>query len=180
MSGSALTFGVLGALQVCRDGEPVGLPRGRRRAVLAALLVRAGRPVPADALIDAAWPAEPPALASLADASLVAAHHDGSHARFRLLMIVRAFAAEQLSAAWQQPMARLAHARWVASVVQRAAQQATGPGCAAAMAELIRIQPDAAGAVRRSLDCGQPGLAALITGNLRCARTGALMPTCST
>lgn len=109
----------------------------------------------------------PLALASLADASLVAAHHDGSRAGYRLLMIVRAFAAEQLSAGGQEPMARLAHARWVASVVQRAAQQATGPGCAEAMAELIRIQPDAAGAVRWSLDCGQPGLAALITGNLR-------------
>src|ERR1035441_1085734 len=63
----APTFGVLGALEVCRDGVPVPLPGGRRRAVLAALLVRAGRPVPADALVDAAWgddlPADPrPAL----------------------------------------------------------------------------------------------------------------------
>ncbi len=107
------------------------------------------------------------ALASLADASLVAAHHDGSRSRYRLLMIVRAFAAEHLSAAGQEPMARLAHARWVASVVQHAARQATGPGCAAAMAEVIRIQPDAAAAVRWSLECGQPGLAAIIIGNLR-------------
>src|ERR1019366_2013935 len=63
----APTFGVLGALEVCRDGVPVPLPGGRRRAVLAALLARAGRPVPADALVDAAWgddlPADPrPAL----------------------------------------------------------------------------------------------------------------------
>src|ERR1022692_1442242 len=57
----APAFGVLGALEVCRDGMPVPLPSGRRRAVLAALLVRAGRPVPADALIDAAWGDELPA-----------------------------------------------------------------------------------------------------------------------
>jgi hypothetical protein len=35
------------------------------------------------------------------------------------------------------------------------------------MAELIRIQPDVAAAVHWSLDCGHPGLAARITGNMR-------------
>ena len=55
------TFAVLGALEVCRDGVPVLLPSGRRRPVLAALLVRAGRPVPADALVEAAWGDELPA-----------------------------------------------------------------------------------------------------------------------
>ena len=54
-------FAVLGALEVCRDGVSVPLPSGRRRAVLAALLVRAGRPVPADALVEAAWGDELPA-----------------------------------------------------------------------------------------------------------------------
>jgi DNA-binding SARP family transcriptional activator len=54
-------FAVLGALEVCRDGVPVPLPSGRRRAVLAALLVRAGRPVPAGALVEAAWGDELPA-----------------------------------------------------------------------------------------------------------------------
>ena len=51
----APAFGVLGALEVRRDGVPVPLPSGRRRALLAALLVRANRPVPADALVEAAW-----------------------------------------------------------------------------------------------------------------------------
>ena len=50
-----LRFGVLGALQVSRDGRPVQVPTGRRRAVLACLLVHMGRPVSADVLIDAAW-----------------------------------------------------------------------------------------------------------------------------
>ncbi|MDN5852171.1 MAG: hypothetical protein L0K86_04850 [Actinomycetia bacterium] len=57
----ALAFGVLGPLEVHRDGLLVRLPSGRRRAVLAALLVRANRPVPADALIEAAWGADRPA-----------------------------------------------------------------------------------------------------------------------
>ena len=50
-----LRFGVLGALQVSRDGQLVAVPTGRRRAVLACLLVHVGRPVAADVLIDVAW-----------------------------------------------------------------------------------------------------------------------------
>ncbi len=109
----------------------------------------------------------PLALARLTDSSLVAMSQDGSRTGYRLLMIVRAFAAEQLAGAGHEPMARLAHARWVASVVEHAAQQATGPRCAAAVAEVIRIRGDVAAAVRWSLDCGHPDLAARITGNLR-------------
>lgn len=52
---SPLTFRVLGALEVHRDGRAVHLSSYRQRAVLAALLVHAGRPVPADVLVDAAW-----------------------------------------------------------------------------------------------------------------------------
>ena len=48
-------FGVLGALEVRRDGELVPVPRGRQRAVLAALLVRPGRGVPIDELVSAVW-----------------------------------------------------------------------------------------------------------------------------
>lgn len=48
-------IGVLGPLLVERDGDPVTVPEGRRRAVLACLVARAGRPVPAEVLIDAAW-----------------------------------------------------------------------------------------------------------------------------
>ena len=50
-----LRFGVLGPVQAVRDGRVVPVPAGRRRAVLACLLVHAGRPVAADSLIDAAW-----------------------------------------------------------------------------------------------------------------------------
>ena len=52
---AALVFRVLGTLQADRDGCPLPLPSLRQRAVLAALLSRAGRPVPADELVEAAW-----------------------------------------------------------------------------------------------------------------------------
>ena len=52
---AAPLFGVLGTLQADRDGSPLPLPSRRQRAVLAALLTRAGRPVPADELVEAAW-----------------------------------------------------------------------------------------------------------------------------
>lgn len=56
-----LRFGILGPLEVFRGDEPVPVPGGRRRAVLACLLVHAPRPVPADVLIEAAWGEELPA-----------------------------------------------------------------------------------------------------------------------
>ncbi|MEU8799570.1 BTAD domain-containing putative transcriptional regulator [Spirillospora sp. NPDC048819] len=56
-----LRFGVLGPLEVRRDGTPVDVPSGRRRVVLARLLVQVGRPVAADALVEAAWADELPA-----------------------------------------------------------------------------------------------------------------------
>jgi predicted ATPase/DNA-binding winged helix-turn-helix (wHTH) protein len=61
VASAQLTFGVLGALEVHRDGAAVPLPSSRQRAVLAALLVHAGRPVPGDTLVEAAWRDELPA-----------------------------------------------------------------------------------------------------------------------
>ncbi|WP_306362917.1 BTAD domain-containing putative transcriptional regulator [Nocardia sp. CC227C] len=59
-----MRFGMLGALTVwTTDGTPVPIPEQRVRTLLAALLVREGRPVPADTLIDEVWgerlPADP-------------------------------------------------------------------------------------------------------------------------
>ncbi len=56
-----LGFGVLGRLEVWRRGHRLAVPSGRRRTVLAALLVRAGTPVRVDALVEAAWGAAVPA-----------------------------------------------------------------------------------------------------------------------
>jgi DNA-binding SARP family transcriptional activator len=48
-------FRVLGTLQAGWDGSALSLPSRRQRAVLASLLTRAGRPVSADGLVEAAW-----------------------------------------------------------------------------------------------------------------------------
>lgn len=58
-----MEFGLLGPLTVRRSGEPVTVPQGKQRAVLAALLLAAGRVVPVDDLTDLLWGAKPPASA---------------------------------------------------------------------------------------------------------------------
>ena len=52
---------MLGPLVVERAGHLVGVPGGRQRALLIALLLRAGKVVPAERLIDDVWAASPPA-----------------------------------------------------------------------------------------------------------------------
>jgi DNA-binding SARP family transcriptional activator len=54
-------FRVLGPLEIRRDGSRVPLRASKQRTLLGALLVSRGRVVSADRLIDALWPAEPPA-----------------------------------------------------------------------------------------------------------------------
>jgi class 3 adenylate cyclase/tetratricopeptide (TPR) repeat protein/DNA-binding winged helix-turn-helix (wHTH) protein len=53
-------FRVLGPLEVVVDGEPVAVGGGRRRAVLAMLVVWAPRPVAQDRLVDELWGERPP------------------------------------------------------------------------------------------------------------------------
>jgi predicted ATPase/DNA-binding SARP family transcriptional activator len=53
-------FGILGPVQVVRDGRVLGLGGPRRRAVLALLLVAGGRVVPAERLADELWGGCPP------------------------------------------------------------------------------------------------------------------------
>ncbi|MDX3105249.1 BTAD domain-containing putative transcriptional regulator [Nonomuraea angiospora] len=60
-----MRFGVLGPLAVwTADGEPVKVPEVKVRALLADLLIHAGRPVSADRLIEDLWGDRPPANAS--------------------------------------------------------------------------------------------------------------------
>lgn len=66
MDGAVVGFAVLGTLEATLDGVPVQLPAGRRRAVLAALLLNRGHVVTSDALIDAAWGQELPGHPSAA------------------------------------------------------------------------------------------------------------------
>ncbi|MEV0820144.1 BTAD domain-containing putative transcriptional regulator [Nonomuraea rubra] len=58
-----LTFTALGPFQAWADGAPLDLGGQRQRAVLARLLVAAGRAVPVHTLIDELWPGDPPAQA---------------------------------------------------------------------------------------------------------------------
>ena len=68
-SGAAL-FRVLGAVEVWTGEGWATIGAAKRRAVLAALLVRRGEPVSIDALIEELWPGKPPARA----ANLVSIH----------------------------------------------------------------------------------------------------------
>lgn len=56
-------FEVLGPLRVVLGTAEPDLGFPQQRALLALLLVRAGRPVPADEIVDVLWPGRPPASA---------------------------------------------------------------------------------------------------------------------
>ena len=58
-----LEFRILGPLEAVADGRPLSLGGTKQRAVLALLLLEAGRVVSTDRLIDALWSGEPPATA---------------------------------------------------------------------------------------------------------------------
>jgi len=55
-----LRFELLGAVRVLRDGQEIDLGPAKQRAVLAVLLLNAGRAVPTDRIVDAVWGDGPP------------------------------------------------------------------------------------------------------------------------
>jgi DNA-binding SARP family transcriptional activator len=55
-----IRFGVLGALQLTRDGEQLHVPTVKLRQLLALLLAQAGKGVSTDAIIDGLWDDRPP------------------------------------------------------------------------------------------------------------------------
>jgi hypothetical protein len=60
-------FGVLGPVGVWVDGQPADAGHARQRAVLAVLLLEAGRAVPLEVLVDRVWGEDPPRIAACAD-----------------------------------------------------------------------------------------------------------------
>ena len=58
-----LEYRLLGPLEVLRDGHPVTLGKGAERALIALLVLHAGRPLSADAVIGALWGERAPATA---------------------------------------------------------------------------------------------------------------------
>ncbi|GIE52576.1 BTAD domain-containing putative transcriptional regulator [Actinoplanes nipponensis] len=57
---TALRFEILGGVRALRGDAPVDLGPAKQRAVLAVLLLHAGRPVPTHQIVDAVWGEEPP------------------------------------------------------------------------------------------------------------------------
>src|SRR5215469_14062649 len=60
VDGSTLRFRLLGPFEVLRSGQPAGPAGLKRRGLLAMLVLRANRAVPAADLIDGLWAADPP------------------------------------------------------------------------------------------------------------------------
>jgi DNA-binding SARP family transcriptional activator/CheY-like chemotaxis protein len=60
----SVEFRLLGRVEAWRDGRPVELGGRKQRAVLASLLLRVGRVVSLDRIIDDLWPDRPPARAA--------------------------------------------------------------------------------------------------------------------
>ncbi|MER5263527.1 BTAD domain-containing putative transcriptional regulator [Actinosynnema sp. NPDC002837] len=58
--GVGVDFGVLGGVRARVGGADLDIGHTRRRGVLAALLLEAGRPVPAERLVDRVWGGQPP------------------------------------------------------------------------------------------------------------------------
>ncbi|WP_051808768.1 BTAD domain-containing putative transcriptional regulator [Actinoplanes subtropicus] len=60
MATEPLRFEILGEVRAIRAGAPIDLGPAKQRAVLAVLLLQAGRPVPTHQIVDAVWGDEPP------------------------------------------------------------------------------------------------------------------------
>jgi DNA-binding SARP family transcriptional activator len=59
-SDPALRFEILGGVRALRGADPIDLGPAKQRAVLAVLLLHAGRAVPPHQIVDAVWGDEPP------------------------------------------------------------------------------------------------------------------------
>ena len=172
--GLAPVLDRLGDLDVLADSD------GGMRAVLGrswALLTRGEQELLArlsvfaagfdlDAVEHVGGPAAAVRLARLADASLLHVTHEHGQARYRMLAIVRAFAAERLRAGGAAGPARTAHARWIRDLAQAAAADIRAGGAGEPLHRLLAYRADLLAAVRGALDAGEVELAGAITAAL--------------
>ncbi len=100
-------------------------------------------------------------LSRLVAASLVDPVDDGPVRRFRMLGIIRAFAADHADEG-----TRSAYWRWAAESTGRWAREATGPGAARALRRLELASADLTGAAEQALAAGRLDLAARIVGHV--------------
>ena len=119
-----------------------------------------------DAVEHTGGPAAVMRLARLADASLLHVTHEHGQARYRMLAIVRAFAAEQLRADGAAGPARTAHARWIRDLAQAAAADVRAGGVGEPLHRLLAYRADLLAAVRGAVDAGQIELAGAVTAAL--------------
>ena len=119
-----------------------------------------------DAAEHVGGPAAAVRLARLVDASLLHVTHEHGRARYRMLAIVRAFAAERLRADGAAGPARTAHARWVRDLAQAAAADVRAGGAGGPLHQLLAYRADLLAAVRGTLDAGEIELAGAITAAL--------------
>ncbi len=100
------------------------------------------------------------ALPELVESSLVSGRVDGDRTRYRLLAVVRGFAAARLARSGDEERMRLAHARWVKDVVTELAadwDRADGARVAEQLADTV---PEVTAALRWALDTGRTVLSA--------------------
>jgi predicted ATPase/DNA-binding SARP family transcriptional activator len=119
-----------------------------------------------DAVEHVAGPAAAARLARLADASLLHVTHEHGRARYRMLAIVRAFAAERLRADGAAGPARTAHARWITDLAEAAAADVRAGGGGEPLHRLLAHRADLLAAVRGALDAGEIERAGAITAAL--------------
>lgn len=100
-------------------------------------------------------------LARLVQASLVLPVEDGAATRYRLLGIIRAFAAERADDG-----TAAAFGEWATGHAERCAREAAGPACGAALRGLELARGDLASAVGGALAAGRLEPAARVVGAL--------------
>ena len=110
-----------------------------------------------------------PNLVELVESSLVAERFVGASVRYRLLEIVRAYAAHSLSELGQTDDARRVHAQWVRGVVARIRADWARAENAGVALRLMRASAEVAAALRWALEAGRLEVAADISHSVaRC------------